>query len=143
MNIVWFHKSSLSIFQVIHETQLLCVSGMSTALLTMFIDCCRNLPVSVFLLNYIGLKIHFFNNLFYFQNARSQSKPDPYLTINVGKKTENTSVQLRTSDPVYEIGYSFLVGNPENDTIHFKVSCVFWQWKINYLNFFIDHSIQF
>ncbi|XP_077294102.1 extended synaptotagmin-like protein 2 isoform X2 [Arctopsyche grandis] len=100
LRLTWYKLSSntADLQAAIQETQLLCVSGMSTAVLTMFIDSCKSLP-----------------------NARTQSKPDPYLVINVGKRTENSSVQLRTSDPVYEIGYTFLVGNPENDTIHFKV----------------------
>lgn len=55
------------------------------------------------------------------QNARAASRPDPYLTVTVGKKTENTAVQMRTDDPVYEIGYSFLVSNPEVDNLEIKV----------------------
>ena len=55
------------------------------------------------------------------QNARAQSRPDPYLTVTLGKKTENTAVQMRTDSPVYEIGYSFLVQNPEIDVLEIKV----------------------
>lgn len=62
------------------------------------------------------------NPILFTQNARAQSRPDPYLTVSVGKKTENTAVQMRTDSPVYEIGYSFLVQNPEIDMLDIKVS---------------------
>ncbi|XP_050673440.1 extended synaptotagmin-1 isoform X9 [Leptidea sinapis] len=80
------------------ETQLVKNAELSAAVLSVYIDSCRNLP-----------------------NARPQSKPDPYLQITVGKKTENTAVQMRTDNPVYEIGHSFLVQNPEIDMLDIKV----------------------
>lgn len=55
------------------------------------------------------------------QQARQQSQPDPYLVLSVGKKNEQTSVQMRTDAPVWEQGFTFLVGNPDNDTLQLKV----------------------
>ncbi|XP_075981989.1 extended synaptotagmin-like protein 2 isoform X3 [Anticarsia gemmatalis] len=80
------------------ETLLIKTGDLSSAVLSVYIDSCKKLP-----------------------NARAQSKPDPYLTVTVGKKTENTAVQMRTDDPVYEIGHSFLVQNPEIDNLEIKV----------------------
>lgn len=80
------------------ETQLLRVNDMSTALLTLFIDSAKNLP-----------------------QARQQSQPDPYIIISCGKKNEQTSIQMRTDAPVWEQGFTFLVGNPENDTLQLRV----------------------
>ncbi|XP_026726125.1 extended synaptotagmin-2-A isoform X3 [Trichoplusia ni] len=80
------------------ETLLIKTGDLSSAVLSVYIDSCKKLP-----------------------NARAQSRPDPYLTVTVGKKTENTAVQMRTDDPVYEIGYSFLVQNPEIDNLEIKV----------------------
>jgi hypothetical protein len=37
----------------------------------------------------------------YFQHARPASNPDPYLILSVGKKNEQTSVQMRTDSPVW------------------------------------------
>lgn len=71
---------------------------MSTALLTVYIDSAKNLP-----------------------QARSQTKPDPYLVLTVGKKTEQTGVQMRTDSPVWEQGFTFLVGNPDNDSLQLKI----------------------
>ncbi|XP_068628461.1 extended synaptotagmin-2-A isoform X2 [Battus philenor] len=95
-----WHRLSTDITDLSHaitETQLIKTGELSSAVLSVYIDSCKNLP-----------------------NARSQARPDPYLTVTVGKKTENTAVQMRTDDPVYEIGYSFLVQNPEIDMLEIK-----------------------
>jgi Ca2+-dependent lipid-binding protein len=56
-----------------------------------------------------------------FQSARESKKPDPYLTIKIGSKTVQTAAVMRTNDPVYELGYTFLVQNPDTDTMTIKV----------------------
>ncbi|XP_055923756.1 extended synaptotagmin-2 isoform X2 [Eupeodes corollae] len=80
------------------ETQLLRVTSMSTALLIVFADSAKNLP-----------------------HARTASNPDPYLVVSVGKQTEQTPVQLRNDSPVWEQGFTFLVGNPDNDNLQMKI----------------------
>uniref|UniRef100_A0AAG5CWM2 Synaptotagmin n=1 Tax=Anopheles atroparvus TaxID=41427 RepID=A0AAG5CWM2_ANOAO len=100
LRMTWFRLSSekSDLKAALEETQHLRVTSMSTALLTVFIDSAKNLP-----------------------QARQQSQPDPYLVLSVGKKTEQTSVQMRTDAPVWEQGFTFLVGNPDNDTLQLKV----------------------
>ncbi|XP_073945222.1 extended synaptotagmin-like protein 2 isoform X2 [Choristoneura fumiferana] len=96
-----WHRLSTDITELsraINETQLIKTGELSSAVLAVYIDSCKKLP-----------------------DARAASRPDPYLTVTVGKKTENTAVQMRTGDPVYEIGYSFLVQNPEINTLEIKV----------------------
>ncbi|XP_021935100.1 extended synaptotagmin-2 isoform X3 [Zootermopsis nevadensis] len=82
----------------IAETQLLRLTNMSTALLMVFIDSAKNLP-----------------------NARPLKKPDPYAQLTVGKQQETTTVLFRTEDPVWEQGFTFLVNNPDSDTLRIKV----------------------
>jgi hypothetical protein len=72
-------------------------------------------------LNFQSLNFHDLFIFFLSQHARQQSNPDPYLVLSVGKKTEQTAVQMRTDSPVWECGYTFLVGNPENDTLQLKI----------------------
>lgn len=60
----------------------------------------------------------------FFQQARVQSKPDPYVVASVGKNSEQTQVQMRTDCPVWEQGYTFLVANPDNDGLYLKVSYI-------------------
>lgn len=87
---------------VLEETQMLQVTSMSTALLIIYVDSAKGLP-----------------------QVRTQSKPDPYLLLTVGRESQQTSVKKKTSDPVWEQGFNFLVNNPNSDTL--------------YLNF-IDHK---
>lgn len=53
--------------------------------------------------------------------ARQQSKPDPYLILSVGKQTEQTPVQMRTDAPIWEQGFTFLVANPDNDSLQLRI----------------------
>ncbi|XP_063547334.1 extended synaptotagmin-2-A isoform X2 [Cydia strobilella] len=100
LRLSWHRLSSdvTELSRAITETQLIKSGELSSAVLSVYIDSCNKLP-----------------------DARVGSRPDPYLTVTVGKKTENTAVQMRTGDPVYEIGYSFLVQNPEINTLEIKV----------------------
>ncbi|XP_045489362.1 extended synaptotagmin-2-B isoform X3 [Pieris rapae] len=100
LRLSWHRLSSelADLNQALLEVQLIKNSELSTAVLSVYIDSCKNLP-----------------------NARAQSKPDPYLQITLGRKTENTAVQMRTDCPVYEIGHSFLVHNPNIDMLEVKV----------------------
>ncbi|XP_030027054.2 extended synaptotagmin-1 isoform X1 [Manduca sexta] len=100
LRLSWHRLSSdvTELSRALTETLLIKSGDLSSAVLSVYIDSCKKLP-----------------------NARSQARPDPYLTVTVGKKTENSAVQMRTDDPVYEIGYSFLVQNPEIDNIEVKV----------------------
>jgi len=77
------------------ETQSL---GLSTAMLIVFIDSAKLLP-----------------------NARTTSKPDPYVMANVGMRSEQTSVRMRTSDPVWAQTLTFLVCSPDSDDLVLKV----------------------
>lgn len=55
------------------------------------------------------------------QQARSASKPDPYAVLKMGKESQQTAVHMRTSDPVWEQGFTFLVANPESDTLYLTI----------------------
>ncbi|KAI4465022.1 extended synaptotagmin-like protein 2 isoform c [Holotrichia oblita] len=80
------------------ETQYLRVTSMSTALLVVFVDSAKNLP-----------------------QARSTSQPDPFTIFTLYKDSKQTAVQMRTSDPVWEQGFTFLVRNPETDTFFVRI----------------------
>lgn len=41
--------------------------------------------------------------------------------MSVGKKSEQTVVQMRTDVPVWEQGFTFLVPNPDNDTLQVRI----------------------
>lgn len=80
------------------ETQLLRVTSMSTALLTVFIDSAKHL-----------------------KSARTNTRPDPYVVCSVGKQKNQTAMIMRDDSPVWEQGFTFLVANPENDTLQIHI----------------------
>lgn len=85
--------------QALLETQMLRVTNMSTAVLCVYLDSANDLP-----------------------QVRAQSKPDPFVTVSLGKQIQQTNAVRRTDAPVWEQGYTFLVSNPENDTLHLKLT---------------------
>ncbi|XP_064554648.1 extended synaptotagmin-2 isoform X2 [Drosophila montana] len=84
--------------QILLETQLLRVTTMSSAVLSVFIDSARHL-----------------------KQARSNSKPDPYLVCSVNKQKKQTAMILRDDSPVWEQGFTFLVNNPDNECLNIKI----------------------
>ncbi|XP_044595358.1 extended synaptotagmin-2 isoform X1 [Cotesia glomerata] len=80
------------------ETQQLRVTSMSTAILTLFVDSAKNLPC-----------------------LRGSKQPDVYLEASVGNKTERTATMLRSCDPIWEQGFTFLVGNPETSSLNIRI----------------------
>uniref|UniRef100_A0A1B6M122 Extended synaptotagmin-like protein 2a n=1 Tax=Graphocephala atropunctata TaxID=36148 RepID=A0A1B6M122_9HEMI len=81
------------------ETQQLRLTSMATSILMVYVDCVRHLPNS----------------------QKGGPKPDPMMYLTVGKVTHNSHVVYRTDCPVYERGFTFLVNNPETDTLHIRV----------------------
>lgn len=71
---------------------------MSSAILSVYLDSATDLP-----------------------QARAQSKPDPYAVLSVGKQSNQTGAVRRSDLPVWETGFSFLVSNPENDTLQLRI----------------------
>lgn len=55
------------------------------------------------------------------QSARTSSKPDPYVVVTVGNRSQQTSARMRTCDPTWEHAMTFLVCNPDADDVYLKV----------------------
>lgn len=55
------------------------------------------------------------------QQARANSKPDPYLVCSVNKQKKQTAMILRDDSPVWEQGFTFLVTNPNNESLNIKI----------------------
>ncbi|KAK9693219.1 C2 domain [Popillia japonica] len=100
LRLTWLTLSSnyADLQAALTETQYLRVTSMSTALLVVFVDSAKNLP-----------------------QARSTSQPDPFAVFTLYKDSKQTAVQMRTSDPVWEQGFTFLVRNPETDTFFIRI----------------------
>ena len=59
------------------------------------------------------------------QNAHPTKELYPYAQLSLGKQQKVTNVRKRTYDPVWEQGFTFLVNNPESDSLFIKVGVVF------------------
>ncbi|KAL2714277.1 extended synaptotagmin-1-like isoform X1 [Vespula squamosa] len=81
------------------ETQELRVTSMSTAVLIIYIDSAKNLPY-----------------------VRGNKQPDVYLEARVDGQIQRTNTILRSCDPVWEQGFTFLVSNPESSIMHIKIN---------------------
>lgn len=101
------------------ETQQLRVTSMSTALLMVYIDSAKNLPC-----------------------RGGSPKPDPIMYLTVGKTTHNSHVVYRTDCPVYERGFTFLVNNPETDTLHIKLTCQKTNNELGRLSFNLSQLLE-
>lgn len=44
-----------------------------------------------------------------------------FLLLTAGKHSQQTSVKKKNSDPVWEEGFSFLIANPDSDTLYLNV----------------------
>ncbi|KAF0313358.1 Extended synaptotagmin-2 [Amphibalanus amphitrite] len=69
-------------------------SGLHSAVLTVFVDSAKKLPM-----------------------ASRAVEPDPLVRLVLGNQKEATSCKYRTLDPVWEEGFSFLVKNPLTQTM--------------------------
>ncbi|CAH0557885.1 unnamed protein product [Brassicogethes aeneus] len=104
---------------IIAETQMLKATNLHTAILTVFVDSCKNLP-----------------------QARISTKPDAYAVLRVGNITQQTGVQMRTIHPVWEQGFTFLVPNPESHSLYLSVMDQKTNSEIGQLTFKISSLAQ-
>lgn len=69
------------------------------------------------------------------QCVRGNKQPDVYLEASVGGNTRRTTTMLRSCDPVWEQGFTFLVSNPESGILHIKVIYTFKRNAIYFSSF--------
>ncbi|XP_076234601.1 extended synaptotagmin-like protein 2 isoform X3 [Calliopsis andreniformis] len=101
LRLTWFQlsKNAADLKAALIETQELRVTSMSTALLILYVDSAKNLPC-----------------------VRGNKQPDVYLEASIGGKVSRTATMLRSCDPVWEQGFTFLVSNPETGVLHIKIT---------------------
>ena len=101
LRLTWlqFSKNITDLKTALIETQELRVTSMSTALLILYVDSAKNLPC-----------------------VRGNKQPDVYLEASVGATIKRTATMLRSSDPIWEQGFTFLISNPETGILHIKIT---------------------
>ncbi|XP_015182363.1 PREDICTED: extended synaptotagmin-2 isoform X2 [Polistes dominula] len=100
LRLTWLQLTkNLSYLQAaLMETQELRVTSMSTAVLILYVDSAKNLPC-----------------------LRGSKQPDVYLQASIDNQTQRTNTILRSCDPVWEQGFTFLISNPESSIMHIQI----------------------
>ncbi|CAH1401611.1 unnamed protein product [Nezara viridula] len=106
----------------IAETQMLRVTTMSTAVLMVYVDSASHLPRS--------------------GGKSGNAPPDPVFHISVGKVTKQSPIIYRTEHPVFEKEFTFLVNNPETDTMHIKFTDTKTQTEIGKLSYNLSNLLD-
>uniref|UniRef100_A0A665XFE4 Extended synaptotagmin-2-like n=1 Tax=Echeneis naucrates TaxID=173247 RepID=A0A665XFE4_ECHNA len=83
--------------------------GLSSALLVVFLDSARNLPVSQ-----SGHK----NVL---SGKKVTSDPSPFVQFTVGHKSFESKTRFKTNEPVWEEAFTFLIHNPNTQELEVEV----------------------
>uniref|UniRef100_A0A8C8JWI3 Extended synaptotagmin 2 n=1 Tax=Oncorhynchus tshawytscha TaxID=74940 RepID=A0A8C8JWI3_ONCTS len=87
-------------------------ADLSSALLVVFLDSARSLPVSCVFL-------HLF---FPFQSGKKvASIPNPFVHFTVGHKTYDSKTRYKTNEPVWEEAFPFLIHNPKCQELKIEV----------------------
>ncbi|KAM4606225.1 extended synaptotagmin-2 [Polymixia lowei] len=73
--------------------------GLSSALLVVHLDSAKNLP----------------------SGKKGRSEPSPYVQFTVGHKTFESKIRYKTSEPLWEEAFSFLVHNPRRQELELQV----------------------
>lgn len=94
-----YHKSFIQNRNIFFESQALAEakllsSKISSAVLSVYLDSADNI---------------------------SQNYPDAFAILTVGNQKHLTSVKKATNAPIWERGFTFLVGNPEQDTLTINI----------------------
>ncbi|KAL1006794.1 hypothetical protein UPYG_G00077190 [Umbra pygmaea] len=73
--------------------------GLSSALLVVYVDSAKNLP----------------------SGKKTSNEPSPYIHLMVGNKSFETKIRHKTSEPIWEEAFSFLIHNPRRQELEVEV----------------------
>ncbi|KAK7176244.1 hypothetical protein R3I93_000490 [Phoxinus phoxinus] len=92
--------------------------NLSSALLVVYLDSASNLPTNPLDFNpdgpkppYKGLK----------SGKKVSIDPNPFVKLTVGKKMYTSKVRYKTSEPLWEEAFSFLINNPHTQELEIEV----------------------
>ncbi|XP_046879882.1 extended synaptotagmin-2-A isoform X3 [Hypomesus transpacificus] len=92
--------------------------GLSSALLVVYLDTAKNLPTNLLDFSYEGLKQA---SVFKKAGKKGSSDPSPLVKFTVGHKSLSSKVRYKTSEPLWEEAFSFLVHNPRRQELEVEV----------------------
>uniref|UniRef100_A0A673Y0U6 Extended synaptotagmin 2 n=1 Tax=Salmo trutta TaxID=8032 RepID=A0A673Y0U6_SALTR len=87
--------------------------GLSSALLVVYLDSAKNLPVII--------QSHSFPGHLSQSGKKTSSEPSPYVHFTVGNKSFESKIRYKTNEPMWEEAFSFLVHNPRRQELEVEV----------------------
>uniref|UniRef100_A0A8C8G5A9 Extended synaptotagmin 2 n=1 Tax=Oncorhynchus tshawytscha TaxID=74940 RepID=A0A8C8G5A9_ONCTS len=91
--------------------------GLSSALLVVYLDSARNLPVSHFTCGKLTVRIGRTTT----SGKKVSSVPSPFVQFTVGHKTYESKTRYKTNEPVWEEAFTFLIHNPKCQELEVEV----------------------
>uniref|UniRef100_A0AAQ5YK68 Extended synaptotagmin-like protein 2b n=1 Tax=Amphiprion ocellaris TaxID=80972 RepID=A0AAQ5YK68_AMPOC len=85
--------------------------GLSSALLVVYLDSAKNLPVRYYSVDFVITP----------SAKKSSSEPSPYVQFTVGHKTLESKIRYKTKEPLWEDCFSFLVHNPRRQELEVEI----------------------
>uniref|UniRef100_A0A667XWT0 Extended synaptotagmin 2 n=1 Tax=Myripristis murdjan TaxID=586833 RepID=A0A667XWT0_9TELE len=98
--------------------------GLSSALLVVYLDSAKNLPNRPLCIVHCASPWRHlipFSLILPQSGKKSSSEPSPYVQFTVGHKTFESKIRFKTSEPLWEEAFSFLVHNPRRQELELEV----------------------
>uniref|UniRef100_A0A673XH67 Extended synaptotagmin 2 n=1 Tax=Salmo trutta TaxID=8032 RepID=A0A673XH67_SALTR len=95
--------------------------GLSSALLVVYLDSAKNLPVMCVYVLVTLVQSHSFPGHLSQSGKKTSSEPSPYVYFTVGNKSFESKIRYKTNEPMWEEAFSFLVHNPRRQELEVEV----------------------
>uniref|UniRef100_A0A8C5HRX2 Extended synaptotagmin-2 n=1 Tax=Gouania willdenowi TaxID=441366 RepID=A0A8C5HRX2_GOUWI len=110
------------VLRSIRADRSLANDGLSSALLVVFLDSAKNLPVSKSTsLMTSGRHSFFVHHLKPTSHSQSSIEPSPYVQFTVGHKTLESKIRYKSKEPLWEDCFTFLVHNPRRQELEVEI----------------------
>uniref|UniRef100_A0A8D3CK95 Extended synaptotagmin 2 n=1 Tax=Scophthalmus maximus TaxID=52904 RepID=A0A8D3CK95_SCOMX len=103
--------SSNQVLRSVRADRSLANDGLSSALLVIYLDSAKNLPVRYCNLHFVLMLCA----------KKTSTEPSPYVQFTVGHKTLESKIRYKTKEPLWEDCFSFLVHNPRRQEMEVEV----------------------
>uniref|UniRef100_A0A8C7S418 Extended synaptotagmin 2 n=1 Tax=Oncorhynchus mykiss TaxID=8022 RepID=A0A8C7S418_ONCMY len=101
---------SNQVLRSVRADRSLANDGLSSALLVVYLDSAKNLPVTNSFPGHLSQS-----------GKKTSSEPSPYVYFTVGNKSFESKIRYKTNEPMWEEAFSFLVHNPRRQELEVEV----------------------
>uniref|UniRef100_A0A4W3GJ32 Extended synaptotagmin 2 n=1 Tax=Callorhinchus milii TaxID=7868 RepID=A0A4W3GJ32_CALMI len=106
--------------------------GLSSALLIVYMDSAKNLPVTDFKSFYLTFQF----------GKKMNSEPNPFVQLSVGHNTFESKIRYRTTEPVWEEAFTFFVHNPQTQELDVEIKDDHHQCSLGSYNLRLEQLLE-